>query len=202
MFYISIDLTKPYRSSYFRHNSKWASESWTWLLNSGESILEFIFFEGILMKERNLPLIIFNYMVVYIVWGSTYFFIKIAVSSIPPFHVIGLRFFTGGLFFLLIILLSGRMKSFPSIKEILASAFLGLMLLLGGTGLVTIAEKNTCNCSAYVLVFCHQPWPCTQNSIWHHRQQLHPDALCWNNLFIDYSHYKANNNWPFPYVFP
>lgn len=92
--------------------------------------------------ERNLSLIIFNYLMVYIVWGSTYFFIKIAVTSIPPFHVIALRFFAGGLFFLLIILLTGRLKQLPTIKESLSSAFLGVMLLLGGTGLVTTAEKK------------------------------------------------------------
>jgi drug/metabolite transporter (DMT)-like permease len=92
--------------------------------------------------ERNLSLIIFNYLMVYIVWGSTYFFIKIAVTSIPPFHVIALRFFAGGLFFLMIILLTGRLKQLPTIKESLSSAFLGVMLLLGGTGLVTTAEKK------------------------------------------------------------
>ncbi|MBN1602268.1 MAG: EamA family transporter [Chitinispirillaceae bacterium] len=104
------------------------------------------------MKERNLPLILFNYLVVYIVWGSTYFFIKIAVSSIPPFHVIALRFFAGGLFFSLIILLSGRLKQLPTIKEILTSAFLGAMLLLGGTGLVTIAEEKVESYMAALII--------------------------------------------------
>jgi drug/metabolite transporter (DMT)-like permease len=48
----------------------------------------------------------------------------------------------GGLFFFLIILLTGRLKNLPTFKEVLTSIFLGSLLLLGGTGLVTVAEKK------------------------------------------------------------
>ncbi|HEX2958529.1 MAG TPA: EamA family transporter [Chitinispirillaceae bacterium] len=103
-------------------------------------------------KDKNAALIILNYLLVYIIWGSTYFFIKIAVSTIPPFHVIGLRFFGGGLFFLLIALISGRLKKLPTIKETLTSMLLGGLLLLGGTGLVTTAEKKVDSYLAALII--------------------------------------------------
>jgi drug/metabolite transporter (DMT)-like permease len=106
----------------------------------------------IMKNDKNTALIILNYLLVYVIWGSTYFFIKIAVATIPPFHVIGLRFFCGGLFFVLIALIWGRFKSLPSIKEILTSVLLGCLLLLGGTGLVTIAEKKVDSYLAALII--------------------------------------------------
>lgn len=82
------------------------------------------------------------YLTVYFVWGSTYLFIRISVQTIPPFYVVGLRFFGGGIFFLLIALAGGRFIRFPNLKEIFSSIFLGVFLLLGGNGLVTLAEKK------------------------------------------------------------
>ena len=92
--------------------------------------------------KKQLSLILLSYATVYLVWGGTYLFIRLAVRTIPPFYVVGLRFLTGGILFLLIALLSGRMKRMPTGKEIAASVFLGTFLLLGGNGLVTLAEKK------------------------------------------------------------
>lgn len=103
-------------------------------------------------NDKNTVLIILNYLLVYIIWGSTYFFIKVAVATIPPFHVIGLRFFCGGLFFFLIALISGRFKTLPSLKETLTSMLLGGLLLLGGTGLVTTAEKKVDSYIAALII--------------------------------------------------
>jgi drug/metabolite transporter (DMT)-like permease len=93
-------------------------------------------------SKKNNFLIIFSYIVVYIVWGSTYFFIKAAVQTIPPFYVVSYRFIWGGIFFLVFALISRRFKKLPSLKEILAAVFLGTFLLIGGNGLITIAEKK------------------------------------------------------------
>jgi drug/metabolite transporter (DMT)-like permease len=79
---------------------------------------------------------------VYLVWGGTYLFIRLAVQTIPPFHVVGIRFLTGGILFLLFTLMTGRIKRRPTGREIVASVFLGTFLLIGGNGLVTLAEKK------------------------------------------------------------
>jgi drug/metabolite transporter (DMT)-like permease len=103
-------------------------------------------------KNKELYLTLLCYLTVYFVWGSTYLFIKLAVETIPPFYVIGLRFFAGGLFFILFSLFTGRFKRFPRKNEILASIFLGVFLLLGGNGLVTFAEKKVDSYIAALII--------------------------------------------------
>ncbi len=86
--------------------------------------------------------IVCAYAVIYLVWGSTYFFIKCAVQTIPPFYVVGIRFFIGGILLLSIAFYRGSFCKIPSKREILSSIAIGVLLLIGGNGLVTIAEKN------------------------------------------------------------
>jgi drug/metabolite transporter (DMT)-like permease len=87
-------------------------------------------------------LIAISYATIYIIWGSTYFFIKMAVETIPPFYVIGLRWLGGGVLFLPFLLWGGRLKKMPTMREILAALALGFFLLVGGNGLITIAEQK------------------------------------------------------------
>ncbi len=35
---------------------------------------------------------ILSYLAIYLIWGSTYFAIRVAVQSIPAFAIVGLRF--------------------------------------------------------------------------------------------------------------
>ncbi|MDD5067353.1 MAG: EamA family transporter [bacterium] len=99
-----------------------------------------------------LPLILLSYFTIYIVWGSTYYFSKVAVSTIPAFTVLGWRFFIGGSVFLLFALLTVRLKKRPTLKEIAASVFMGTFLLLGGTGLVTVAVRKVDSYLAALII--------------------------------------------------
>lgn len=92
--------------------------------------------------KKSAVLIVISYLLVYLVWGSTYFFIKKSVETIPPFLVVGLRFIIAGIAFILIRLLSGGLRRFPDIKELFSAALMGSLLLIGGNGLVTVAEKR------------------------------------------------------------
>lgn len=92
--------------------------------------------------KRSTLLIMLAYLTIYIVWGSTYFFIKMAVETIPPFYVIALRWLIGGILFLLIAAFSGRLRQFPSLRQVGAAVFLGFTLLVGGNGLITFAERR------------------------------------------------------------
>jgi drug/metabolite transporter (DMT)-like permease len=80
-------------------------------------------------------------VVVYIVWGSTYFGIKIAVETMPPLLAAGSRFLTAAL--LLAAILSWRGISLRvSRRELGASAVAGGLLLALGVGLVHVAETR------------------------------------------------------------
>jgi drug/metabolite transporter (DMT)-like permease len=83
-----------------------------------------------------------SYLTVYVVWGSTYFFIKMALESFPPFPIIGLRFTLGGVFLLALGFGSSRARRPLSLYSVLSSMLLGSLLLLGANGLVTIAEQR------------------------------------------------------------
>jgi drug/metabolite transporter (DMT)-like permease len=80
-------------------------------------------------------------LVVYVVWGSTYFGIKIAVETIPPLLAAGSRFLVAGL--LLAAVLAWRGRSLRVTRaELLGSAVVGVLLLSLGVGLVHVAETR------------------------------------------------------------
>ena len=82
----------------------------------------------------------------YTVWGSTYLAIRIGVESIPPLLAAGLRFGIAGL-----ILLPLALRARPSRQQLAGSAVLGLWLLVGGPGLLTVAETHVPSNLAAVL---------------------------------------------------
>lgn len=76
----------------------------------------------------------------YIVWGSTYLAIRFAVETIPPFMHASIRFLISGVILLLWRRAAG--DSMPTASNWKSTAIVGTFLLLGGNGLVALAEKN------------------------------------------------------------
>ncbi|MBE0670109.1 MAG: EamA family transporter [Anaerolineales bacterium] len=75
----------------------------------------------------------------YIVWGSTYLGIKIAIETIPPFLQAGIRFMISGA--ILIIWQRSIGQPMPTRKQWISASIVGTLLLLGGNGLVSWAEQ-------------------------------------------------------------
>lgn len=75
----------------------------------------------------------------YIVWGSTYLGIKVAIETIPPFFHAGVRFLISGL--ILVIWQRAAGQSMPTRRQWVSTAIIGSLLLLGGNGLVAWAEQ-------------------------------------------------------------
>ncbi|MBI2333269.1 MAG: EamA family transporter [Chloroflexi bacterium] len=75
----------------------------------------------------------------YIVWGSTYFGIKVAIETIPPFFHAGIRFLVSGL--IILAWQKAARQEMPTRKQWLSTAIIGNLLLLGGNGLVSWAEQ-------------------------------------------------------------
>lgn len=92
-------------------------------------------------KGKNLPLIIICYISIYLIWGSTYYFIAKAVETIPASWIVGVRFSIAGTVMILIPILSRKVIHRPTKKEVGTSIFLGFFLLIMGNGVVTVAEK-------------------------------------------------------------
>ncbi|HEY3644706.1 MAG TPA: EamA family transporter [Gammaproteobacteria bacterium] len=84
--------------------------------------------------------IVLGFAAVYILWGSTYLGIRFAVASIPPLLMAGTRHLVAG--FLLYAIMRMRGAARPTLVNWRSATLLGTLLLLGGNGLVTLAEQT------------------------------------------------------------
>ncbi len=78
-------------------------------------------------------------LALYIVWGSTYLAIRVAIETIPPFFHAGIRFLVSGLILLIWQWAVGQ--ALPTRRQWRDTAIIGVLLLLGGNGLVSWAEQ-------------------------------------------------------------
>ncbi len=83
--------------------------------------------------------IIFAFAAIYLVWGSTYLFVKISLHSFPPFLLSTLRFFIGG--GALMMYAYWVKDQFPQSKELLKQALLGCVIFIGGIMSVVWAQQ-------------------------------------------------------------
>ena len=77
---------------------------------------------------------------VYIVWGTTYFAIKVAIQGLPTLFFVGTRFLVAGT--VLLALQIPRKPRMPSLAEWRNAALLGLLFLVVGNGCVAVAEHR------------------------------------------------------------
>lgn len=101
-------------------------------------------------------MVIIAFATVYIVWGSTYFFIQTAVHHIPALLVGVIRFLAAGLLMLVWCIIKGeKVWDWNAIKP---AAVSGLLMLLVGNGGVIWAEKVIPSSLAAVLVSAAPLW--------------------------------------------
>ena len=82
--------------------------------------------------------VILAFAAIYLIWGSTYLGIRIAIESMPPFLMAASRFLAAGSILFLVLKLRGA--PWPTAHQWIANAIIGTFLLLGGNGLVVWAE--------------------------------------------------------------
>lgn len=97
--------------------------------------------------------------VVYVVWGSTYLAIRVTVETLPPLLAGGARFLLAGpLMYAWLRFKRGRDGVRVSASELWASALVGGALLLGGNGLVMIAEQRVPSGLAALIIASTPLW--------------------------------------------
>lgn len=97
--------------------------------------------------------------VVYIVWGSTYLGIGIVIETFPPLLSGAIRFFAAAVLLAIVLMI----RSGPGVLRVsprgLGSATLvGLLLLAGGNGMVSVAEQHISTGMAALLVSSVPLW--------------------------------------------
>src|SRR3989442_14131923 len=88
---------------------------------------------------RNRMGIILSILALYLIWGSTYLGMRIALEGFPPFLLAGVRFLIAG--GILYTFLRIRGTPAPRGKQWAGAAVLGALLLVGGNGGVVFAEQ-------------------------------------------------------------
>lgn len=101
-------------------------------------------------------LIILAFAAVYVIWGSTYLAIRFAIETIPPLLMAGIRFSVGGLLVYAAVLLFS--PETPTARQWRGAVIVGLFLLLGGNGLVVLAEQTVASGHAALLVATVPMW--------------------------------------------
>ncbi len=92
-------------------------------------------------KGTELALVIFSFAVIYIIWGTTFLGVRLAIDSIPPILMAGLRYFTAGSLLLILVLTFAKVV-IPTWKQIKNAVFAGSLLVGGGTGGIAWALQH------------------------------------------------------------
>lgn len=102
------------------------------------------------------PRVVGALLVVYLVWGSTYYALKVALETIPPFLVAGPRYLAAGAAMYTFLRLRGVPA--PTRQEWIDSAKVGALLLVGGNGGVALAQRSVSSSVAAVVVATMPIW--------------------------------------------
>jgi drug/metabolite transporter (DMT)-like permease len=96
---------------------------------------------------------------VYLVWGSTYFAILVAIETIPPLSMAALRFLVaGGLLYAWAVRRGDREGDRPGLAQWAAAAVVGVSLLAAGNGAVTWGEQRIPSGIAALLIASVPLW--------------------------------------------
>ncbi|PYO42791.1 MAG: EamA family transporter [Gemmatimonadetes bacterium] len=97
------------------------------------------------------------YLIVCVVWGSTYLAIRVGVGVLPPFLFAGLRFVIAGLLLLAVALALGDTLPRRAV-DWRTQAIVGVLLLAGGNAFVVWAEQYIASGIASIFVVTVALW--------------------------------------------
>lgn len=91
--------------------------------------------------------------VVYLVWGSTYTAIRLAIDTLPPLLMVGVRFLAAGILLLAWVVVRSRFRTpRPSRRQLGGAGVIGGILVVGGNGGVSWAEQSVPTGTVALLV--------------------------------------------------
>ncbi|MCC8407555.1 EamA family transporter [Mucilaginibacter sp. UR6-1] len=107
-------------------------------------------------NKASTVMVIVSFALVYIVWGSTYFFIQMALQGMPPFFLGAARFLAAGSIMLIWCIITGeKVWNFKYNKHAMIS---GVLLLFGGTGALILGELEVPSAVSAILVSAAPIW--------------------------------------------
>jgi drug/metabolite transporter (DMT)-like permease len=112
------------------------------------------------MRPGASPLAVWGGIVVlYLVWGSTYLGMKLAIGSMPPFVMGAIRYVPAGLLLCAGVAIRNRATiTRPTRTQLRDTSIVGALLLTGGTGFVAWAEQTVASGIAALLIALVPMW--------------------------------------------
>jgi drug/metabolite transporter (DMT)-like permease len=90
--------------------------------------------------KNSKALIVLAFIAIYVIWGSTYLFNKIAVTELPPFFLASIRFFIAGILMILLAIISKQNLSISK-KQLSNSVIASFFFLIYGNGVFVWALR-------------------------------------------------------------
>jgi drug/metabolite transporter (DMT)-like permease len=103
----------------------------------------------------------------YVIWGSTYYAMRVALATLPPYLMAATRFSLAGLALLVWLLLRGA--RLPRWREWLAAGAVGTLLLVMGNGFIVLAERTVESGTAAIIVATVPLWMAGLGWLWGER---------------------------------
>src|SRR5215217_3771281 len=100
--------------------------------------------------------VIIAFAIVYVVWGSTYFFIQMAINGFPPFLMGAVRFLIAGAVMLTICAFKGDKLWIE--KDIGVAAYSGILMLVCSMGIVIWAERTLPSAMVAIIIAIVPLW--------------------------------------------
>lgn len=116
---------------------------------------------------------------VWLIWGSTYLAIKIGLETLPPFLMQGCRFVVAAA--IMAIYLRTRGHAWPTRRQMRNASMIGVVLLIGGLGMVTLAEDRGVDSGLVATIIAIQPM---MMAVWGGIWKAWPNRMQWVGMFI------------------
>jgi drug/metabolite transporter (DMT)-like permease len=115
---------------------------------------------------------------VYLVWGSTYLGIRVAVGTIPPYVMTGFRYVVAGVaLFALQWLVTRTKPSLPNRRDVFQIVIVAALLLCIGNGLLCVAETRV-ESGTSALLLASTPIFMVLLDAFRSRKMPAPSAIC------------------------
>ncbi|TME03774.1 MAG: drug/metabolite exporter YedA [Chloroflexi bacterium] len=114
--------------------------------------------------RANRFIILLSLLALYLIWGSTYLGMRIALVGFPPFLMAGIRFLLAGS--ILFVIMRARGMHAPTRKQWIGAALIGTLLLVGGNGGVAFSEQWVSTGLASVGIAAVPLWTALFAGLW------------------------------------
>ncbi|MBW7966263.1 EamA family transporter [Bradyrhizobium sp. BR 10261] len=119
-------------------------------------------------------LVIGAFAAIYLLWGSTYFAITLGLKSIPPFLLMALRSFCGGI---VLLAMSGRQIAGVSLPMWAGASLCGLLFFVGCHGVLAFAQQSVPSGVAAIVLATIPFWILLIDFLFPGDQRVKPLAL-------------------------